>query len=157
MSDDAIAIKIDFGKVPMVMNKIRQKRLANRAGRAMMVHLRSKIAPYPPVSRRPQAGQWSDAERRAFFAKLKAGEIEVPYRRGLSPGSESLGKRWQIKSSGSNHSLSNNSSYASLVQGRKQIPYHKGTGWKTTETVLNDEQRQLATILGQEIGKELAA
>jgi len=155
MSDN-IGIKIDFGRVPMVMSKIREKRVARRAGRVMMIHLRSKIAPYPAVSRRPQAGSWSDAERRAFFAKLKAGEIEVPYRRGLSPGSESLGKRWQIKSAGPNHSLRNNASYASLVQGRKQIPYHKKTGWKTIQDVLDAERPQLAKILGTEVGRELA-
>ena len=104
-----------------------------------------------------QAGQWSDAERRAFWAKLKAGEIEVPYRRGLSPGSESLGKRWQVKGSGTRHSLINNASYASLVQGRKQIPYHKDTGHKTVQSVLNNEQNAMGVIVTKTMARELSS
>ena len=155
MSDN-IKITVDLGKVPIVIRKVQRNKIISRAGKAILLNLRSKVAVYPPVSRRPQAGQWSDAERRAFFAKLRAGEIEVPYRRGLSPGSESLGKRWQIKGSGKNQSLSNNASYSSLVQGRKQIPYHKGTGWKTIEAVIDSERRANAVILGTEVARELS-
>jgi hypothetical protein len=152
---DNIKITVDLGKVPMVVQKVQRNRIVSRAGKAILLHLRSKLAPYPPVSRRPQAGQWSDAERRAFWAKLKAGEIEVPYRRGLSPGSESLGKRWQIKGSGNRQSLINNASYASLTQGRKQIPYHKGTGWNTTEDTINSERGAIGTIMTKETAREL--
>lgn len=151
-----LKITVDLGKVPTVLRKIQQKKVVKRAGKVILVHLRSKLAVYPPVSRRPQAGNWTDVERRAFWAKLKAGEIEVPYRRGLSPGSESLSKRWQIKSSGTNSTMENNASYASLVQGRKQIPYHKNTGWKTVEDTLDAERGQFARILATETGRELA-
>ena len=155
MSDN-VKISINFGKIPLVIKKVQRNKIVSRAGRVILIHLRSKIAPYPPVSRRPQAGQWTDASRRAFWAKLKAGEIEIPYRRGLSPNSESLGKRWQIKGSGAKKTLENNASYASLVQGRKQIPYHKGTGWKTIEAVIDSERRANAVILGTEVARELS-
>lgn len=150
-----VGITIDFGRVPSVMTKVLQNRVASRASRAMLIHLRSKVAVYPPVSRRPMDFQ-SDSERREFFARLAAGEIEVPYRRGLSPNSESLGKRWQIKGRGRSWTLSNNASYASLVQGRKQHPYHKGTGWKTVQSALDSERGEFARILSRETERELS-
>lgn len=74
-----------------------QKQPLMVTARTVLVHLRSKLAPYPPRSSRPQAHLWTRQQRREFFAKLRAGEIEVPYRRGQSPGSENLGKRWRIR------------------------------------------------------------
>lgn len=92
-----------------------------------------RIAAYPPVRRRKMVFV-SVKQRRAFFARLKHGEIEVPYRRGTSPGSETLGRRWHIRPSGQiGHVLTNDASYAPLVHGADdQAAYHKGN-WKTDE------------------------
>lgn len=92
-----------------------------------------RIAAYPPVRRRKVTFA-SDKQRRGFFARLRSGAIEVPYRRGTSPGSETLGRRWHIRPSGSiAHVLTNDASYAPLVHGADdQAAYHKGN-WKTDE------------------------
>jgi hypothetical protein len=41
-----------------------------------------------PAARHGRQPFKTTAQRRAFFAKLRSGAIEVPYRRGTSPGSE---------------------------------------------------------------------
>lgn len=116
-----------------------------------------RIAPYPGVRRR-KVTFLSDKQRRAFFARLRNGEIEVPYRRGTSPGSETLGRRWHIRASGQiGHVLTNDASYAPLVHGKDdQATYHKGN-WKTDEG-LADELRGDGTfwrILDQAFSAQL--
>jgi hypothetical protein len=92
-----------------------------------------RIAKYPGVRRRKMVFA-SDRQRRGFFARLRSGAIEVPYRRGSSPGSETLGRRWHIRQHGAiGHVLTNDASYAPLVHGADtQAAYHKGN-WKTDE------------------------
>lgn len=103
------------------------------ATKAAAAEGQDRIAQYPGVRRKKQPFV-SDKQRRAFFAKLKDGEIEVPYRRGSSPGSETLGRRWHIRPDGElSHILTNDASYAPLVHSESdQAAYHKGN-WKTDE------------------------
>jgi len=106
--------------------------------------LKGRIAEYPTRSSRPNwmlRGNSDRAKRMraGFFAKLKSGEIQVPYRRGASPGSERLGARWAVstENSGWRGVVGNNASYARLVQdSEKQTGYHRGTGWITTNQVV---------------------
>src|SRR5690348_5011101 len=59
--------------------------------------VKSKAASYPPQPSGRKQPFTSDRQRRGFFAKLRAGEIEVPYRRGSSPGSQKLGAQWFVE------------------------------------------------------------
>src|SRR5688572_14895075 len=90
-----IDINIDFGKLPDAVKRGQNLKEGTRIGLlAGANYLKGKWAVYPPVRRRKVAHMWSDKQRRGFFAKLKAGEIEVPYRRGQSPGSQRLAQRF---------------------------------------------------------------
>jgi hypothetical protein len=64
--------------------------------RAGALYLKGKVAKYPPRRHGVRMQFTSDRQRRGFFAKLRSGEIEVPYRRGQSPGSQALGRKWTI-------------------------------------------------------------
>jgi hypothetical protein len=68
--------------------------------------------------------------RRAFFAKRKAGEISVPYRR-----SGDLRKHWNrwLGDGGMSVTISNYIGYAPLVQGENQTYGHGRSGWLTIE------------------------
>ena len=126
--------------------------------KAGAIHLKGKIAKPPPVSRRPQPFV-SDKQRRGFFYKLRKGDIEVPYRRGISPGSERLGQRWtvQAKDGGLTQVVGSNASYGELVQARRmQTFYHKVTGWKTIEDVTEQEKNTVARGVKHEIDRALA-
>src|SRR3990172_8294245 len=78
-------------------------------------HVKGQIQTYPRVRRGPQPFK-TDKQRRGFFAKLKAGVIDVPYRRGISPGSQRLDTKWFVSMlSYLPPSILNNPSYATFV------------------------------------------
>lgn len=107
---------------------------------AIAAEAQDRIAPYPGASRKPQPFR-SAKQRRGFFARLRSGAIQVPYRRGSSPGSQTLGRRWNIQPQRLGATLQNTASYAGLVHGKaEQAKYHKGT-WKTDEDVKESIER----------------
>lgn len=127
------------------------------------IELKGRVAEYPKVSRRPNWMLRGDSDkakrmRAGFFYRLNKGLIDVPYRRGASPGSERLGARWAIstQNQGWKAVIGNNASYAKLVQdSADQTGYHRGTGWITTNQAVQlygqDAIRTIRTALIQEV------
>ena len=135
-------IKLELRDVDHLGPKL--KRLINlqayRHGmQAAAEHVKGQVATYPRVRRGPQPFK-TDKQRRGFFAKLKAGVIDVPYRRGISPSSQRLDTKWFVSMlSDLRASIVNSATYASLVHDRtKQSRYHEETGWKTAQGVAED-------------------
>lgn len=127
-------------------------------------HVKGKIAVYP-VERHGEAIWSVDPEKRkkqlrGFFYHLKRGDIEVPYRRGISPNSQTLGRRWTIgevvkRENGYELSVGNNASYGPFVQDReKQTRYHQLTGWVTTQDVVETEGPIITEMIGKAIEQE---
>jgi hypothetical protein len=102
-------------------------------------YLKDKVADYPHHVSRPNPLIRLDPKvRRGFFYHLNKGDIEVPYRRGSSPGSEKLGQSWNIstRNAGFTAIIGTGVSYAKLVQeSANQTSYHRRTGWITTKQV----------------------
>ncbi len=112
----------------------------------------------PAVSRRPQAPYWTPKQRRGFFAKLRAGEIEVPYIRGSSLQSEKLSQSWTTESrnNGLTQVIGTAVSYAKLVQSAaKQTQYHKKTGWNTEQQILAKGQDKAIKTITYYVQKDL--
>lgn len=88
-----------------------------------------------PAPRRAKQAFKSNHQRRGFFAKLKSGQIQVPYQRG-GRGSQSLTRKWQIQQdAGPQRRLVNTARYAGLVQAKgRQSGYHAGH-WPDDEQV----------------------
>src|SRR5581483_3089295 len=95
----------------------------------------NRIAPYPEASHRPQPFK-SAKQRRGFFARLRSGAIQVPYRRRGAAGGD-LGSWRIVQEQGAGRvSLVNSSPAAALLHSeRKQAKYHAQTGWKTDKGV----------------------
>lgn len=96
----------------------------------------SRMARYPGQTHAKQP--FKSAKQRAFFFwALNKGIIEVPYRRGSSPGSETLGRRWHVEHVGSmNARAVNTASYAPYVHGEgTQSAYMRAEGWLTDEGI----------------------
>jgi predicted nicotinamide N-methyase len=128
------------------LDNIEQLKPIKAALRAAGVQIAGWLAEYPAVSRRKQAFK-SEKQRKYFFAALKKGEIEVPYRRGMSWKSERLGQRWTMEEAddGNTVVVGNNASYARLTQDRdEQAAYHKATGWRTVQDA---EETQVPVVL----------
>ena len=139
---EAIVKKLESLNKPAVFKKPMTQAVA---------HLHDKIAKYPAGNQhRPQPFK-TDKSRRFFFAALKRGDIEVPYKRGSSPGSEKLGTSWTTKVSadGRTGTVGNDTSYGRLVQGARQTAYHKKTGWETVQDVAKKEQKAVLRFFQQ--------
>jgi hypothetical protein len=96
--------------------------------------------------------------RAGFFARLHAGEIEVPYRRGSSPGSKDLQNSWNVRTDnqGFRAIVGTGVSYARLVQDKaKQATYHKITGWPTTEDIVKEHKNEIIEKIQQALRNEV--
>jgi hypothetical protein len=102
---------------------------------------RKTYTPNPLIKSNPKV-------RRAFFAKMKAGEISVPYKR-----SGDLRKQWNAISSlgGWTATISNPLSYAPLVQGENQTYGHGASGWLTVSAA----EKKYAPKIKQRIMKAI--
>lgn len=109
------------------------------------VEMRGRIARAPAVSRRKNWLLYGNSARaarmrRGYFYHLNRGDIEVPYRRGFSPGSHKLSQSWAVnmRSDGWVAEIGTNVPYAHLVQDRdEQTSYHAQTGWITVQGAVN--------------------
>ena len=98
------------------------------------VEVQDRVSVYPP-QRRKKMRFTSAKQRRGFFAKLRSGAIQVPYRRGSSPGSQTLGRKWRLVQEAKRVRVRNTAKYAPLVlSSEKQAGYHRGN-WKTDKDV----------------------
>jgi hypothetical protein len=123
------------------------------------VHVKGKISKYPSGNQhRPQPFKTAKS-RRFFFWALRQGIIEVPYRRGQSPGSEDHGQSWTVKGmkGGLKQVIGSDTSYGRLLQkAGSQTAYHKGTGWKTTDQVMREEEAYVLTQIQKKVDQLLA-
>jgi hypothetical protein len=144
----ALDIKVDLSGVQPLFKKVRDPALVQNALKAGALYLKGKASVYPPVRRKRVAQYWTDKQRRFFFYALKANLIQVPYRRGSSPGSQRLAQRWAIAIRGNSAVLGNNATYAKLVLGRKaeQSLYHRGN-WDSVEDVVKKHGAETARIV----------
>jgi hypothetical protein len=134
------------------LGQLKQVGAAVKAGTA---HLAGKMKVYPAQRRLTRQAVYgrsfvSDRQRRYFFYALKNGLIQVPYRRGQSPGSRNLKQTWTVTMS--NNDLTGeagtNTPYAPLVQGEgTQTKYHAAVGWKTEQTVLAEESDKVVGLI----------
>ena len=120
--------------------------------------VRDDVRRYPPPSRGPM--KWKSAkQRRWFFAALRRGEIEVPYRRGQSPGSERLGASWtkpvarKVGAGLIQAIVGTNVSYARYVQDSGfQAAIHKGN-WQTVQDVARRQAQPIKRFIEQSLAR----
>lgn len=145
------------------LERLGRRDLLNAVLTAGGLYLRRRFATYPPKRRPTRASVYgrafqSDRQRKYFFAALRDGRLEVPYRRGMSPGSETLGKRWAVYSKSMEVvAVGNNASYARRVQSlQDQSLYMRAVGWVPVETTLVREQANVTRSMEIELKREIA-
>lgn len=127
--------------------------------RAAGIYLKGKLAQYPQVNRLTRAEVYGETfktarQRRAFFAKLKSGAIEVPYHRGESPGSQRFKARWAVtgENNGMTAVVGNNATYGPLLMDTElQSVYARRVGWRTTDAVIEEERAEVLRIISEAI------
>lgn len=107
-------------------------------------HLKRRMARYPQKAAGAFSAMATPAQKRAYWAKVRSGEISTGkdggYRR-----SGTTGRKWshRIKTRGSGllGELTNNAPGAIFVQGNRQQPFHKASGWPQVDEVADKEAK----------------
>lgn len=111
-----------------------EREIADEVGRRVVMVAAQR---YPGASGKPQPFV-SAKQRRAFFAKLRSGEISVPYQR-----TNVLKQGW--RQSGP-FAVENTVRYADLVQGAgRQARYHAGN-WDTETEIAQESERSCVPV-----------
>lgn len=117
----------------------------------MAPYLVDVLKQYPPQKRvkrstaYPETGDgfFSDKQRRWFFANLRKGTIDTPYRR-----TQGLRNSWQIIGSGKNTIIVNDSEGAPFVMGdQTQSRHERLVGWETVSRIVADRAKKLGDKL----------
>lgn len=127
------------------------------------IYLQKRLATYPPTKRLTRESVYgqtfqTDRQRRGYFAKLRDGEIQVPYHRGESPGSQRLKASWTQRTTngGMTVILGNDTTYGPLLmEGRTQSLFMQRLGWKTTDEIVDAERDEVLRIIGDVIDDSL--
>jgi len=123
-----------------------------------------RVAVYPADSRPSRYEVYgspfkSEKQRRYFFWALGEKKIEVPYRRGESPGSQVFAKRWTVMASNSGMTVTvgNNAKYGPLLMDEEnQSRYAARVGWETVQDIAEEEMPVVIELVQGEIDKLLA-
>lgn len=121
--------------------------------RAAALHVKGKIAVYPPESsaNHPKThGSWYERGFGTKYARMDG--FVKGYRT-----SETLGRKWTLRSfdGGLRMVVGNNVSYGPYVQGPDQAAFHKRRGWKTTDKVAEEESGRVTAFLKSHVDKAL--
>ncbi len=143
--------------------EVRDLRRVKGALLAAGEHLKGAVSVYPPVKRltlKEVYGQSfkTERQRRGFFAKLRSGEIEVPYHRGESPGSQRLKAGWAVaaENDGLTVVVGNDATYGPLAQDREQQSlYLRRVGWVTIQDTLAAEGDHVLGLLSDAVEDSL--
>jgi hypothetical protein len=132
------------------LESLGQLKFAVAALKAGALHIKGKIAQYPPASEAntPSTGSWYKRSYGQYYGKR------------LIRKSETLGKKWTIASrdGGLTQVIGNNVSYGPYVQSAKfQAWFHKKRGWKTDEQVIEEEKNFVADSVLAELRKAMKA
>ena len=157
---DAVYIK-GLDKLVGKLDSIAKLNAVKAGITAGALHIVDKIDNAPPRKHITikQIGGWaSEKQRRWFFWALRTGQIEVPYRRGISPRSEQLEQSWTIKKrdGGLSAVVGNDTSYGPFVQSKaQQSRMMKLIGWNTIEQVAKKEGPEVRDLIAKSIRKAL--
>jgi hypothetical protein len=122
--------------------------------KAGAVHVKGKIAKYPPASDANMPGPYPKRwYQRGYGQKwaLKGGAVHG------RKTSETMGRRWTQgeRDEGLTQIVGNNASYGPYVQGEKQAGFHRQRGWKTTQDVAESEGPKVTRMVSDAIDKVL--
>ena len=152
--DVKVTASIDIGRMfTKVKNRQGLKNGIQEAGR----FVRRFVMIYPPT-RTKKNKHLTRAQKRAIFAKLKAGKIVIPYQRGTSPDSQQMRSRWKVinENSGLTARVNNNATYAQYLHGNegKQSWYHSGN-WKRAKQITYKVRPKVRQIVERHIQKDI--
>ena len=137
------------------LDTIAKLRVVKAGIKAGGLHIKGKIAKYPPRTIANMPGpypkRWYQRGWGSKYARLSGGI-------GGRQTSETLARRWTIRprDAGMSVVVGNNVSYGIFVQGEKQAAFHERRGWKTTEMIAKSEGPEVRELIAKAIRQALA-
>lgn len=134
------------------LNRVVNLRGARRPMERSLALLQDDLASYP----RKAAGAFSrtatPGQRRAYWARVKAGQIS--HREGIGyVRSGTLGRKWTSRvtesATGIQGRLGNNAGYGVYVQGERQQPFHRISGFTTVKESIQRHTPRIMSIWRQ--------
>ena len=138
------------------LDTIEKMKGVKRGLKAGALHVKGKIAKYPPstIANTPgnPTGRWYERGYGPRWLRKRSGTV------GGRKTSETLGRRWTIgeRNAGFTQVIGNNASYNIYVHSaEKQAKFHGDRGWLTDEQVIEQEGNQVLEFIQNEVEKEL--
>jgi len=116
------------------LNAVRPE--VKEAVKAVGLEVKGMLAKYPAQRHGQKMRIRSKRQLNYLRYAIRNEIIDVPYKRGVSAGSQTLGRRWTvgIEDDGLTAVVGNNVKYGPFVQDEKQqLAMHEGTGWTTVQ------------------------
>jgi hypothetical protein len=152
MSGNTIRIE-GLTKLTAALGGLEGIKFAKAGIKAAALHIKGKIAKYPPGSDAnipgPYPKRWYIRGAGQYWARAD-GSV------GRRLTSEDLGQRWTIQelNGGFGAKVGNNVSYGKFVQDADyQASFHKRRGWKTTQDVAKEEADEVNDLIRKEVEK----
>jgi hypothetical protein len=119
------------------------------AMKAAAVHVKGKIAEYPPATEANVPKDYGAWYERGFGTRYRRRDGTLHNRKT----SETLGRKWTIaqRDGGLTQIVGNNVSYGPFVQGEEQAWFHMFHHWKTTDQVAEEESQEVTEFIMQYI------
>jgi hypothetical protein len=159
MATESVTFKGDR-KVLNRLKKAGDNKRLRAAVTAAAIHVKGKVAIYPP-RKLGRAGNFVSArQKRQFAGMVRQGYRDFPYKRGISGRSERHGQSWTYTTAGSGLSatVGSDTSYGQLLQSPKhQTAFHRAGGWKTIEEVMKEEQPKVLAFFKAELDRALSS
>jgi len=118
-------------------------------------HVKGKIATYPPPTDANVKGPYP---KRWYYRGIGPFWARVDGSFGMRKTSKDLGQKWTIKTrdAGLTAIVGNNVHYGPFVQDEEhQASFHRDHGWKTTQTVAQEETKEVTDLLIKAINQAL--
>jgi hypothetical protein len=133
------------------------QRWANRPMTQTVALLQDTLAKYPAKAQGAFSAMATPRQKRAYWARVKSGAITHGpggYRR-----TGTLGRKWTTKTeptaSGVKGTVGNNAPGAQFVQGDRQQPFHRASGFVTTRQARRDNEGKIQLVWRQAVRQVL--
>ncbi len=146
-----------FEEVQAMIGRLTNLKPAVNALHAGAVHVKGKIAQYPPSSPANSPGPYPKRWYQRGYGPRWARKRRTGV--GGRRTSETLGRRWTVEArdGGLTQVVGNNASYAPYVHGDEdQAGFHAARGWKTVGQVAEEESETVVQFVADEIEKAIA-
>jgi len=156
---DGIGITITGANTVMAtLNPERAMRGVKSGIKKATVHVKAKIAKYPPATEANRPGRIRMGRAMGYYVR-GSGWMEPTTKNGIATNyilratSEQLGRKWTQKlvDTGLTGIVGNKASYARWVQGDDQALIHGKRGWKTTDQIIEQEAARVNAIVNKEL------